>query len=203
MEKRQQLGTLGKHNNAIWALAFSRDGVLASGSSDTTAKLWHVANKKLIATLRTSDRKRIWGLAYSPDGKIVALAKDQTIQICDAKTGDLLRVLRGHTGGVSSLAFSPIDNTLASGSADETVKLWDPATGKIKQTLAGRKGDVFGARLHNGRQEDHGRWRRIRNRSIRCYSPASGEFSRDDQARRRSHSRPGLRAGRPSRHRWC
>ncbi len=143
VEKQKPLAILGKHNDAIWALAFSRDGLLASGSSDTTTKLWNVADKKEIAVLPTSDRKPIQALTYAPDGKFVALAKeDKTVQVCDAKNGNLLHVLRGHAGVVTCVAFSATGDTLASGSIDKTVKLWDPATGNIKHTLADRPGIV-------------------------------------------------------------
>ena len=160
------VGTLGKHSSVIWALAFSRDGVLASGSSDTTAKLWNVAQKKEITVLPTSDRKPIQALAYSPDGKWVALAKvDKTVQVCAAKTGNLLHVLRGHAGFVTCVAFSTTGDTLASGSVDKTVKLWDPATGNIKHTLADRPGSVTallftpdGKKLAVGRDDGSIQW---------------------------------------------
>jgi WD40 repeat protein len=172
VEKQKQVGTLGKHNSVIWTLAFSRDGVLASGSSDTTAKLWNVADRKEIALLPTSDRKPIEALAYASDGKVVGIAKDKTVQLCYAKTGDLLRVLRGHTGVVTCLAFSPKGDMIASGSADQTVKLWDDETGKVRSTLPARPGAVTalvftldGKKIAVGRDDG----------SVHTHSPATGE----------------------------
>jgi WD40 repeat protein len=36
------LATLGGHSDEVWAVAWSRDGILASGSGDKTVKLWKI-----------------------------------------------------------------------------------------------------------------------------------------------------------------
>jgi RNA polymerase sigma factor (sigma-70 family) len=136
----QPAGTLEQHAAPIWALAFSRDGVLASGSADRTVKLWRLKGPNPPIDLSTSwsGIRPILAAAYAPDGAVLAVATtDSTIHIRDAKSGDVLRVLSGHTDHVTCLAFSRDGKTLASGSKDRTVNLWDPATGEIRQTLAG------------------------------------------------------------------
>jgi RNA polymerase sigma factor (sigma-70 family) len=170
-EKRT--ATVGKHNSTIWALAFSKDGVLASGSSDSTARLWNVADNKQIALFPTSDRKPIPAIAYSPRGDLVALAKTgNTVQICAAKSGDLLHVLRGHTANVTCLAFSPTGDTLATGSADKTVIFWDPTTGKNMKTVTARPGTVAAlAFTGDGKKVAIG----CDDGSVQCCGSASGE----------------------------
>src|SRR5262249_14887754 len=139
-------GTLEKHDGPIWALAFSRDGLLASGSADKTAKVWSLGNGKQPRTFATtwSGIQPVRAAAYSPDGKVLAVATaDKAVHIRDAKSGVIVAVLRGHTAPVNCLAFSPDGKMLASGSDDATVKLWDWASGDETFSLAGHAGAVF------------------------------------------------------------
>src|SRR5206468_1530975 len=145
VKTRRPSGTLEKHQGAVWALAFSRSGVLASGSADRTAKLWSLGQAKQPKTFTTTwaGILPIRAAVYSPDGKVLAVATtDRTVQIRDAGSGDVLTVLRGHAGPVNCLAFAPDGATLASGSDDATVKLWNWAAGDETLTLAGHAGAV-------------------------------------------------------------
>jgi RNA polymerase sigma factor (sigma-70 family) len=136
----QPAGTLEKHAAPVWSLAFSRQGILASGSADRTAKLWHLGGRKPATDLMTSwsGARPILAVAYAPDASVLAVATtDRTIHLRDAESGDVLRVLHGHTDHATCLAFSSDGKTLASGSKDGTVKLWDWATGDNQRTLTG------------------------------------------------------------------
>ena len=45
--------TLKGHASSVWSVAFSKDGkYLASGSTDSTVKVWTVDNFKILATLK-------------------------------------------------------------------------------------------------------------------------------------------------------
>jgi len=56
------------HTDEVWALAFR---TLATGSKDTTVRLWQVATGKEMLILRDHDAK-VSAVAFSPDGKILA-----------------------------------------------------------------------------------------------------------------------------------
>jgi WD40 repeat protein len=122
-----QLGHTGK----VSEVAFSPDRkTWASGSEDSTIKLWSIEGAREIKILR-GHTKWVWGLAFSPDGKTLASASlDKTIILWDVEIGRAIRTLTGHTEGVNSVAFSPDGETLASGGRDFTVRLWNVHTGQ-------------------------------------------------------------------------
>ena len=111
--------------------------MLASGSSDTTVKLWDVASGHELRTLR-GHSYTVSSVAFSPDGRVLASgSSDKTVKLWDVASGHELRTLSGHSNAVFSVAFSPDGRVLASGSDDNTVKLWDVASGHELRTLGG------------------------------------------------------------------
>ncbi len=129
--------------NTAYSIAFSPDSkILASGSYDSTIKLWNLGTGEQIRTLQ-GHSKSVYSVAISPDGKILASGSaDNTIKLWNLATGGQIRTLQGHSSEVNSVAFSPDGKTLASGSDDNTVKLWNLATGEPIRTLQGHSGSV-------------------------------------------------------------
>ncbi|WP_328959542.1 trypsin-like peptidase domain-containing protein [Streptomyces virginiae] len=126
------------HDAEVMAVAFSPDGhTLATGSVDTTARLWDVATRKIRPTLE-GHTGVVFSVAFSPDGRTLATgSSDDTVRLWDVATGSTRTTLYGHTDSVYSVAFSADGRTLATGSDDKTVRIWDFATGKLRSTLEG------------------------------------------------------------------
>jgi WD40 repeat protein len=117
----------------VLTVAFSPDGTrLASGSMDTTVRIWDATNGDELLALRGS-AGWVRSVAFSPDGKrLAAASSDQAVHIWDAYTGEELIRLRGHGAGVRCVAFSPDGTRLASGSRDWTIRLWDTLPYRVR-----------------------------------------------------------------------
>ena len=135
-DKPQPTRVLEGHSDIVTCLACDR-GVLASGSKDTTVRLWDMESGKTRHVLKGHTRM-VTAVAFSPDGRIIATsADDRLIRLWDVATGKEKAVLKGHRDDVHGLAFAPDGKTLASASGDYTVRLWDLASEKEVASLAG------------------------------------------------------------------
>jgi serine/threonine protein kinase len=162
--------TLTGYTKAVNSVAFSPDGkTLATGSSDSTARLWDVATGRTTATLTGNINSGVSSVAFSPDGKTLATGSDDsTVLLWDVATGRTTTTLT-HTHWVTSVAFSPDGKTLATGSYDKTARLWDVAAGRTTATLTGHTGSVFsvafspdGKTLATGSSDDTARLWKIK-----------------------------------------
>ena len=77
------IATLEGHTSNVLSIAYSPDGAtLASGSYDSTIRLWNVATRRNIATF--NGEGDIQSVAFSPDGTILASsAEDGTVNLWD------------------------------------------------------------------------------------------------------------------------
>lgn len=132
-----EVQVLSGHTKAVTSVEIAPDNrILASGSYDTTIKLWDLQTGKLLRTL-TGHSNVVIKLAIAPDNRTLASASsDKTIKLWDMQTGKLLRTITGHSDIVRSVAFSPDGQTLASGSDDKTIKIWNVNNGQLLRSFA-------------------------------------------------------------------
>jgi WD domain, G-beta repeat len=88
------LQTLEGHTDAVWSVAFSRDGaLLASGSWDSTVRVWDAATGAALKTLE-GHTDSVGSVAFSRDGALLASASlDNTVRVWDAATGTVLQTI--------------------------------------------------------------------------------------------------------------
>ena len=140
----QELNLITGHTAAVLSVDFSPDGqTLASGSLDSTIRLWDVQTGALKRRFLGHTRD-VGSVDFSPDGQTLASAShDETIRLWDVQTGAEKHTLRGHERPVLSVDFSPDGQTLASGGyRDSIIRLWDVQTGALKQRLTGHHESV-------------------------------------------------------------
>ena len=124
---RCSIKTFKGHENGVTCLQFD-DNILATGSYDTTIKIWNIETGEVIRTLR-GHNGAVRTLQFD-DSKLISGSFDKTIKIWNWQTGECLSTLQCHSEGVLSVHFD--GRTLASGSIDKSVKVFNFDT---KQSL--------------------------------------------------------------------
>jgi len=123
--------TLKGHQNGVMCLQFSGN-TLATGSYDTTIKIWDLESGEELRTLK-GHTSGIRCLQFD-DVRLISGALDNTIRMWDRQTGQCFRVLEPQMGGIISLNFGP--KYLCCGSMDGSLRVWNTCE-KVTFSLRG------------------------------------------------------------------
>ncbi|KAI9055636.1 hypothetical protein LZ554_000580 [Drepanopeziza brunnea f. sp. 'monogermtubi'] len=108
------------HRNGVMCLQFD-DNILATGSYDSTIKIWNIETGECLRTLK-GHTSGIRALQFD-DTKLISGSLDKTVRIWNWRTGECMSTYQAHSEGVIAVHFD--GNTVASGSVDKTVKIWN------------------------------------------------------------------------------
>eukprot|EP01113_Clastostelium_recurvatum_P036801 TRINITY_DN5305_c0_g1_i1.p1 TRINITY_DN5305_c0_g1~~TRINITY_DN5305_c0_g1_i1.p1 ORF type:complete len:472 (-),score=54.45 TRINITY_DN5305_c0_g1_i1:3-1418(-) len=174
-------GSLPGHSEAVLSVSFSPNGeLLASGSGDTTVRIWDVDTSTPLHTLK-GHTNWVLCIAWAPSGHLLASGgMDGDIRVWNPVTGKQQGpTLKGHKKFVTALAWEPLHKNpecsmIASSSKDGTVRIWDVRNGRCTYTLAGHTMSVTCLRwggvgfIYTGSQD----------RTIKVYAADNGKLVR-------------------------
>ncbi|CDY09645.1 hypothetical protein HID58_077783 [Brassica napus] len=132
------------HRDSVLCVSFSPDGTqLASGSGDTTVRLWDLYTQTPMFTC-IGHTNWVLSVAWSPDGKHL-VSGDLAGNICCwiPETGKLDgSPLRGHKKWITSISWEPAHLTypcrrFVTSSKDEDARIWDITLKKSVTCLSG------------------------------------------------------------------
>ncbi len=137
---------VGTHEKAIQDVAgCDVPGLVASGSWDTTVRLWDIDAKKCLRVIQSHDPKAdyarglVSAVALSPDGKTVAAGIGNGVSCWESATGRLVCTVCGHDNDVRTVVLAKERRVVASVSEDGCAKVWDVTAGACLATLSLRK----------------------------------------------------------------
>ena len=94
------------HQDPYWtfyimfiSLAVLEAGILASGSGDTSIKIWNTTSGTCIKTL-TGHSSYVYSLAVLEEGILASGSWDNSIKIWNTTSGTCIKTLTGHSDGV-------------------------------------------------------------------------------------------------------
>ena len=94
-----------------------------TGSLDHDARVWSVADGRLLTVLR-GHFSPIYGVSTSPDDRWVATAGRITVGLWPRESGQLLSYLRGPISTLTSVSFGADGRTILAGSLDGNAYLY-------------------------------------------------------------------------------
>lgn len=147
----QTLGTTlfvyKEHTNTVQALSWSPNGqYLASGSGDTTVRVWNASSGETLYTYHGHSNllDSVFAVEWSSNGRrITSGGADKTVQVWEAANGNRTYLYNAHTARVLAVSWSPDCRYIASGSADKTVRVWEADTGIPLAIYSGHADTVY------------------------------------------------------------
>ncbi len=123
-------------SNYVDCLAFSPNGklLLAAEAAGKKARLWDLAEARILYTFQHDPPVPIAAVAFHPHGELVATAYGNggdEVQLWRVDTGEPVPTRLRHSGPLRSIAFNPDGTHLASIDSSERVRVWDVVTGEV------------------------------------------------------------------------
>jgi len=120
-------GTYAGHSREAAAMAFRRDGCVASAGADQTVRMWNPVSFETQWETSLAPAAQPYWIAFSPDGRrLYVPSKSDTLTVLDGATGQRLNSISGLENVLDGIAVSPDGKLIA---LCQKVKLSRPAWG--------------------------------------------------------------------------
>jgi len=134
------------HDSEVFICAWNpREDLLASGSGDSTARIWNMVQptneivlKHCISRggMEVPSNKDVTSLDWNSSGTLLATGSYDGFARIWSTSGDLKETLGQHKGPIFALKWNKSGNYILSAGVDRTTIIWDAQTGKAKQQFA-------------------------------------------------------------------
>lgn len=114
----------------------------ATGSNDTTVKIWDLATGKLKLTL-AGHAMTVRDVAISQRHPyLFSASEDKMVKCWDLEKNHIIRDYHGHLSGVHTVDIHPTLDLIATAGRDGVVRLWDIRSRTAVMTLVGHKSPI-------------------------------------------------------------
>jgi WD40 repeat protein len=135
---RLRVSPLRAATSGVTALAFDRNGTLASATRAGAIDFWDVNGRKVASPL-ARQKQAILDLALSPDGARIAGASDDgSVHVWDRRTGDVLFTSPPSGSATSRTVDFDSAGRLVSASTDGSITVWSEHASPLGAALPGR-----------------------------------------------------------------
>lgn len=116
--------------------------ILASGSDDSSIKLWDSESGEIDKTLKghTSKINSLW---FNKQGTLIASCSKDMIKLWSLESFQCIKTITAHEHNISKVKFMPSGDQLISSSWDKTLKLWELSTGYWLKTYEGHEEKIY------------------------------------------------------------
>lgn len=131
------------HTGRITSVDCFKEGNRAVTSSvDGTLRIWDVAQKKEVQTLKLGGP--VCSVAISPqdDAYLLVGVEEQGVQLWNRNQKQKVRDFLGIKGPARCAAFSADGSRVVAAGRDQKIRIWDTATATLLATLSGHEGSV-------------------------------------------------------------
>jgi serine-threonine kinase receptor-associated protein len=134
------IGTFEGHTGAVWSAKLNSFATrAATGSADSSAKVWNSVTGDLMATFE--HKKPVRTVDFRPDSLCLATGGyEAVVRLFDLQRPDAeprLLQMPGYTSRIKKLVWSPDGRQLYMGSDDGLLRAWDVAAGKVVREVGG------------------------------------------------------------------
>ncbi|PWU21164.1 MAG: hypothetical protein C5B50_02295 [Verrucomicrobia bacterium] len=110
----QLAGVYTNHLDSAFAVAFNRNGRVATTGADRMVEVWDPASRTRAWATPLNPASEAYWLVFAPDGRrLYAVSRADSLTVLDANTGQRLNTVIGFEGGLDGLAISPDGRLLA------------------------------------------------------------------------------------------